>query len=111
MCSPTLVIIFSGRQSDLFFPLVEFSAWSLYLPVPKPEASVTYALNLQPHGELLLLILILRAFTAGLPLLQSDSFFDTAEQSLVCSHNAWSRLFSSGNACYVRIKTTWQVLI
>lgn len=37
MCSPTLtiiiIIIISGRQSDLFFPHVEFSAfvWNLYV--------------------------------------------------------------------------------
>lgn len=38
MCSPTLtiiiiIIIISGRQSDLFFPHVEFSSsvWNLYV--------------------------------------------------------------------------------
>lgn len=43
MCSPTLDIIFSGRQSDLFYPHVEFSAsvWNLYLPVKHPTIHYT----------------------------------------------------------------------
>lgn len=66
MCSAILAIL-SGRQSDLLLPHVEFSAsvWKVYLPVINLNHLITVSvptLNLQPHSEPLLLILILPSF-------------------------------------------------